>query len=142
MRRLFLDTGFAIAAGYPRDQHYPRIATYWPALLHSGAQLTTTSFVLDEIAAYLNGKRQHAAAVAMIQILLDSPVVELIHVDAALFAAGWNYFVRHDDNKRYSLTDCISFVVTEQRGLRQALTFDRHFTQAGFECVPESPFGS
>jgi predicted nucleic acid-binding protein len=135
MSRLFLDTGVAIAAGYARDQHHQQIADFWPTLLQSGIQLTTTSFVLDEIATYLNGKRQHAAAVALCELLLASPLVEVVHVDETLFGAGWQYFVRHHD-KRYSLTERISFVVMEQRGLRQALTFDQHFMQAGFECLP------
>lgn len=67
--------------------------------------------------------------------MLRSRSVRLIHVDDKLLDEGWRYFVRHDD-KQYSLTDCISFVVMEQRGLRQAPTFDRHFAQAGFECLP------
>lgn len=37
--------------------------------------------------------------------------------------------------KHWSLTDCISFVVMQQRGIRQALTFDRHFEQAGYEAL-------
>lgn len=136
MSRMFLDAGVAIAAGLKRDQRHDEIAKLWPRLLQEGAQLTTTSFVVDEVVTFLNGKREHSAAIAIGKILIDSPRVELVHVDQELFAAGWDFFVQHVD-KRYSLTDCISFVVMQERGLRQALTFDRHFVQAGFECVPE-----
>ena len=41
------------------------------------------------------------------------------------------YGTRHDKN--WSLTDCFSFVVMEQRRLVQALATDHHFRQAGFE---------
>jgi hypothetical protein len=34
--------------------------------------------------------------------------------------------------KEWGLTDCISFVVMEARGIRDALTADEHFKQAGF----------
>ena len=33
------------------------------------------------------------------------------------------------------LTDCISFVVMEERGLSEALTSDHHFEQAGFSVL-------
>ena len=32
----------------------------------------------------------------------------------------------------FALTDCISFAVMEERGIRDALTADEHFRQAGF----------
>ncbi len=44
-------------------------------------------------------------------------------------------FQKHQD-KRYSLTDCISFVVMKQKGLKTAMTFDKHFAQAGFIIEP------
>jgi predicted nucleic acid-binding protein len=38
-------------------------------------------------------------------------------------------------DKEWSLTDCILFVVMEQRGLREALTGDHHFEPAGFVAL-------
>ncbi len=58
-----------------------------------------------------------------------------IHVDPTLFQEGWRLFQRHRD-KRYSLTDCISFAVMKRLKIKTALTFDRHFLQAGFEKKP------
>lgn len=43
------------------------------------------------------------------------------------------YDARRD--KHWSLTDCISFVVTEQEGLREALTGGGHFVRAGYVAV-------
>jgi predicted nucleic acid-binding protein len=39
------------------------------------------------------------------------------------------------DDKEWSLTDCISFVVMHQQGLTQAIATDRHFGQAGFQTL-------
>jgi predicted nucleic acid-binding protein len=63
--------------------------------------------------------------------MLLSPSVHFAHVDENLFRRGWTYLQQHRD-KDYSLTDCISFIVMEELGLKRALTFDQHFAQAGF----------
>ncbi len=89
----------------------------------------------DEVVTFFNSRNRHAKAVEVGSRLLSSPTVELVHVAEALFHEGWQYFARHTD-KSYSLTDCVSFMVMAQRGIRTALTFDRHFVQAGFEKLP------
>lgn len=96
--------------------------------------MLTTSFVLDEVVTHLNSRGHHSRA-AVVGDRLMADAESFIHVDRGLFDAGWAYFCRHAD-KRYSLTDCISFVVMQERGLQQALTFDQHFAQAGFEATP------
>ena len=42
---------------------------------------------------------------------------------------------RDRPDKNWSLTDCLSFVVMERRGLNQALTTDRDFEQAGLQAL-------
>jgi predicted nucleic acid-binding protein len=58
--------------------------------------------------------------------------IEVIPFSAGLIDAAM-YGTR--DDKDWSLTDCFSFVVMEQRHLTQAPATDRHFRQAGFEAV-------
>jgi len=47
----------------------------------------------------------------------------------------WTYFQRHQD-KDYSLTDCISFLVMQRLGIGTAFAFDQHFVQAAFTKEP------
>jgi predicted nucleic acid-binding protein len=49
----------------------------------------------------------------------------------ALYDGGLALYRARAD-KQWSLTDCISFVLMKREGLREALTGDRHFAQAGF----------
>ena len=57
--------------------------------------------------------------------------IEIVHIDEQLDVRAWELLENRLD-KTWSLVDCASFVVMEQRGLTDALTTDHHFEQAGF----------
>jgi predicted nucleic acid-binding protein len=38
-------------------------------------------------------------------------------------------------DKTWGLTDCMSFLIMEQKGITEALSGDRDFQQAGFEVL-------
>lgn len=132
----FLDTSFAVALHSARDQNHAVARRLWEDL-PATTELVTTSFVVEETATFFNTRGFHDLAVRIGKDLLDSPVVRLVYVDEGLFLEAWDYFVRHED-KEYSLTDCVSFVLMGRLGLRSALTFDHHFSQAGFERLPRA----
>lgn len=134
MRQLFLDTNFVVALNAVDDQSHTLAVDGWAAVLSSRSSLVTTTFVLDETVTFLNSRGLHRLAVEVGTQLLQSSAILMVHVDPTLLSQGWSYFTRHAD-KRYSLTDCISFTVMQQRKMREALTFDQHFTQAGFEIA-------
>ena len=135
MKPLFLDASFIVALNATDDQWHARAANYWPEVVSQQRQLLTTTFVLDEVATLLNSQGYHRRAVLVGTQLMEDPAGGMVHVDPDLLSRGWAYFCRRAD-KRYSLTDCISFVVMRELGIQQALTFDHHFAQAGFEALP------
>lgn len=135
MTPVFLDSGFLIALEAADDQHHPEALAYWRLFQESPVQLVTTTYVLDEVATFFNRYGHHAKAVEIGQYLMSSPLVHFIHIEPAMFQEGWRLFQRYRD-KRYSLTDCISFAVMKRLKIKTALTFDRHFLQAGFEKKP------
>ena len=46
------------------------------------------------------------------------------------------------DDQLFSFTDAVSFAVMSDRGIRDALTLDHHFSAAGFVVVPNTRKGS
>ena len=65
-------------------------------------------------------------------LLLDTHVLIWLDQDhSSWFDRGVNPY-RERPDKDWPLTDCISFAVMHEFGLRDALTCDRHFEQAGF----------
>ena len=135
MSPLFLDTNYVIALEVSDDQHHHDALEHWTKLLESPLSLVTTSYVLDEVVTFLNSRRQHFKAVRTGNNLLTASPIRLIHVDKDLFHEGWRFFEQHAD-KTFSLTDCISFVLMKRLEITEALTFDRHFGQAGFVKLP------
>lgn len=81
------------------------------------------------------GGLTHAHATRAGTFLRTSPHVDLVHPDLADESAAWRLFVERPDN-RYSLTDCLSFVVMRPLKLTTAVTLDRHFVQERFEVLP------
>jgi len=69
--------------------------------------------------------------IAFVNGLKTSPYVDIIHVDAALDEQSWRLLTQRQD-KEWSLVDCSSFVVMQQRGITESLTTDHHFEQADF----------
>jgi predicted nucleic acid-binding protein len=132
---VFLDTSYLLALELANDQNHARAQAHWRSVVQRLPALVTTTYVFDETVTFFNSRGHHAKAVQVGNNLLHSPSLQLIHVDEALFYAGWQFLERHQD-KQYSLTDCISFVVMGQLGIDTVYTFDHHFTQAGFTQVP------
>ena len=131
----FVDTSYLIALEISNDRYHTGAKNHWHSFIRTRPSLVTTSFVFDEVVTFFNSRNRHDKAVEVGTHLLNSPSIEIIQVDRSLFRAGWEYFEQHSD-KRYSLTDCISFVVMQQLEIQTALTFDKHFTQANFFVLP------
>jgi predicted nucleic acid-binding protein len=99
----------------------------------SGRRFVTTNYVLAELVALLTSPMRitRPQQIRFLADLRSAAWVEVVHVDAALDAAAWNLWQSRPD-KEWSLVDCASFVVMQQRGMTEALTSDHHFEQAGF----------
>ena len=93
----------------------------------------TTEAVLIEIGNGLSKPKSRALAIETIEDLRSDPVrVEVLPVDTTLFDRSFALY-RSRRDKTWGITDRISFVVMQERGIRQVLTTDEHFEQAGFQ---------
>ncbi len=135
MKRLFVDASYWIALELDDDQNHDSAQSHWNSLDLANTHLVTTTYVLDEAVTFLNSRNAHRNAVQLGESILLSPRIELIHVGEDLFFEGWKSFKKYSD-KRFSLTDCISFSVMSSHDLHTALSFDRDFGQVGFVTEP------
>lgn len=128
---VFLDAAYAIALSAPSDQHHVRAVELRSQMMREGTRLITTQAVVLEIGNALSKRRHRDAAVRLVVSLMRDRSVEVIPLDAGLFARALQLYSDRMD-KEWGLTDCASFIVMADRGIREALTADEHFQQAGF----------
>lgn len=95
-------------------------------------RFVTTDYVLDETVTLLRARGQRHLVDPFLQTTLSSGACRLEWMDPVRFDATRDFLRRHADHE-YSFTDCFSFWLMAQEGLRQALTKDDHFREAGFE---------
>lgn len=127
---VFLDTGFAIALLSPRDQYHATALNLAAEIRRQGTKVITSDAVLLEIGAALAKLAYRPAAIKLIDGLRADPKVEIVPLDSRLFEAAYRLF-RERPDKEWSLTDCVSFVIMQERRISQALAADEHFRQAG-----------
>ena len=83
-----------------------------------------------------SGLRAPSLALTQFRSMLEaSASLEVVWTTPARFWAAWEMLAVRDD-KRWSLTDCLSFVTMESFGNRSAFSFDTDFAQAGFDLLP------
>jgi predicted nucleic acid-binding protein len=134
---VFLDTGYLIALEDADDANHPAAMEHREGFRRMPSFMTT-SYVVDEVVTFFNVRGHHGKAVELGEMLLSSPSVAMIHVSEDLLGRGMALLQARPD-KRYSLTDCVSFVVMRERGIAMAFAFDRHFEQEGFVREPYRP---
>jgi len=132
---IFLDTGFLFAYVSEKDKDHVRVNEVLEA--HRGQRLAdfllTTNHVVAETITLLSkrGHRdpliRHDLAVKLGRQLHAGAFAQVHHATAEEEREAFGYFERHRD-KSYSIVDCLSFVVMEKRGIREAWAVDEDFT--------------
>jgi predicted nucleic acid-binding protein len=128
---VFADTSFYAAIINRRDQVHARAKE---AAGKCDGPIITSEYVLVETANFCLHGRQRAVYLMLVANLRATANVEIVPAETALFQRGLDLFGARPDKDR-SLTDCISISIMQERGLRQALTADQNFEQAGFVAL-------
>lgn len=134
MKGVFADTAYWIAISNPHDSLHDRARQISRSL--PSKRLVTSEMIFTE---FLNDFGQRGEFLRRLAVRL----VERARVDRNLVVVSQSgrqfrdalalYSERSD--KSWSLTDCASFRIMEHYAIKEALTYDRHFEQAGFKAL-------
>jgi uncharacterized protein len=134
MTLLFADTGYWIALLDPQDSLNDKAKAL--SREHFQATVMTSEMVLTEVLNHFSkrGRGLRIAALMLVNSLRDSPSIEVLPQTPELFQQALQLYGQRLD-QAWSHTDCASFVIMQQRGIVEALAYDKHFEQAGFRAL-------
>jgi uncharacterized protein len=133
MADLFVDTAGWGHLVDPSQEHHVQAAAIYRTARQQQRGIITTNYILTELVALLTSPLRipRPQIVAFINGLKMSSYIEIVHVSPTLDVQAWQLLTQRQD-KTWSLVDCSSFVIMQERGIIEALTTDHHFEQAGF----------
>jgi predicted nucleic acid-binding protein len=131
MKNVFADADYWIALLNPRDQLHVKARSVSMGLRE--LRIITSEMVLTEVLAGLasKGAALRQAAVKLVEQLQSNANLNIVPQTSIQFQKALELYRDHQD-KNWSLTDCASVLVMEEQGISEALSYDRHFRQAGF----------
>ncbi|HKP84763.1 MAG TPA: PIN domain-containing protein [Blastocatellia bacterium] len=133
MSALFVDTSGWACIADRRESHHADAAGIYREARKLGQQIVTTNYILAELVSLLTSPKRlpRSDIISFIEAIRSASYVEFIHVNESLDYTSWQ-FLKNRQDKDWSLVDCVSFVIMQDRGILEALTTDHHFEQAGF----------
>lgn len=137
MPTVFADAGYWIGLLFQGDQLHEQATTLTKRL--APLDIVTTQMVAVEVFNHASriGPADRQVVVEWLRDLEVSERVEIVPQTAEQFRAAAERFAARSDQS-WSLTDCASFLLMEERGIDEALAYDRDFEQAGFTALLRS----
>jgi predicted nucleic acid-binding protein len=134
VRTVLLDTSFVVAFENKDDPHHHRAKELDGELLAEGATLLFHWGILLEIGdGYARLGRRAKGQKLLTALGEEESYREEPITDPLLRQALDTY--RNRPDKEWGLTDCVSFALMARESVREALTADVHFRQAGFVAL-------
>ena len=131
MNTVFADAFYFVARLNRHDQHHERVLKF---ARDFRARLLTSDWVLMEVADALAESECRGRVRDFIFHLRGTAACEIVPASRELLDRALDLYHQHTD-KKWTLTDCVSFVIMRERKVMDALTGDRHFEQAGFTAL-------
>jgi predicted nucleic acid-binding protein len=128
---IFVDTSVWYAALVAEDAEHALAKSLF---LIATSKLVTTDYVVDELLTLLVARDQRDVAVRFGNQFWSERLSQLHWVSPNDVKAAWQVFVSFTD-KRWSFTDCVSYVVMKRLGISEAFALDDDFRQFGFVNV-------
>lgn len=128
----FIDTSGFYAITVRNDEAHLNAVRWLEQAKADRLHIVTTDYVLDETATLLISRGHRHLLHEFFDRVFSSKACTIEWIGPERFDKARDFCFQHND-KDYSFTDCASFVVMRELGLKAALTKDEHFKHIGFK---------
>lgn len=131
---VFVDTSAIYALLDGDDAKHKDAKNLWVELINGEASLICSNYILIECFSLIQNRLGIEAVSDFQNDLL--PIIKIEWVDETIHQAGISALLTAG-RRELSLVDCISFAVMRKLGIEKVFTFDQHFREQRFLCLPE-----
>jgi len=132
--RVYVDTAFLVGLIDQRDRWHRAATDLVIEFKETRASLVTTDAVVLEVGNFFCRSPLRAEVLVWIDEIRGDGSWTVLPLDRWLLLRGEARYRAHAD-KTWSLVDCISMEVMQERKIHEVATADRHFEQAGFRIL-------
>jgi predicted nucleic acid-binding protein len=133
---IFVDTSAWYALKATDDRFHEDAVSFNDALKTGRhGSLIVSDYILDETATLLMGTKAGETASGFLDEVLHSKSVRIVWIEPELFHQATTTF-KSGSGRGWSFTDCTSFELMRRLKIGEAFAFDRHFSEAGFNRLP------
>lgn len=123
-KKVFIDSNFFIAFFNTADALHDKAIKIGEVLERERIILVISNFIFLEVVTVLSQRVNKFTAMKVGKYFLESPEIELIHVDETLQNQSWIIFSAAEE-KNISFVDCSTIATMKAESLSKLLTFDK-----------------
>lgn len=134
--KLLCDTSFFIAYYDASDQYHVQSVEMLKSIIDYTPVLVTTDYIYDETLTFLLRSHTLYGYKRAYRYDVDMYIehkVSLIFTTEVIFTQARDLFFRYNKDKKWSFTDCVSFALMKDLGIKEALSFDHNFKEMGIK---------
>lgn len=131
MSAVLMDTSFVIAIENLDDPFHARAKDRDKSLSARRVEYILHWGILLQIGDGYARLSRRSRGMRILDKLQEQHRFRIVAIDDDLIAKAYAFYRTRPD-KEWGLTDCVSFALMEREGIKEALTADPHFRQAGF----------
>jgi len=133
-KQIFVDTSGFYALLVRNDNRHGEASAALRRAAEARRLFVTTDYVLDETATLLKARGHGHLLESFFDVVFASAACGVEWTDPDRFGRARAFLTKHSDHP-WSFTDCLSFCVMKELRIREALTKDAHFAEAGFVAL-------